>query len=447
MDMPFDELYHKQKKVIQDVIDAEKALEEKIQSLPDPSDLYKLDTNKLTAEQRGEVASILDRFQSPFSVSQNRKKEALLDEKLKQIQDGSHTGAYKFDYSETADLKAKLAQGSMFSLKQERQISQLLEEGQEMNMGYAFVTFSHADEARLFMLENANPYYGLDPIEIMLKSKLDHSTMDMQYFMAQARNEAKTIDELVAVREARQRLRSFEKEMDSQLPSRKRLQKARRFAASLVEDHDYMMKREDSFGQPLRTPLEKERLDRKVAAFEAEHPDIDLTAIYENDKTEAVRQTLHKKAYASYKAFHFLKNGVKRGNDLLPESGSMHEKESSLSSAKKRLIDNDPYNYPALDRTVRSVLSSEIDIPMINDAGDTITTPGRRNGYTEAEYIQAYFGKDMARRIQTESLDDPLYINQKSFKEKYPLDGFLKKPGFLEREAGLESIGLNYDPA
>ena len=65
----------------------------------------------------------------------------------------------------------------------------------------------------------------------------------------------------------------------------------------------------------------------------------------------------------------------------------MHEKESSLSSAKKRLIDNDPYNYPALDRTVRSVLSSEIDIPMVNDAGDTIITPGRRNGYTEAEYI------------------------------------------------------------
>lgn len=30
MDMPFDELYHKQKKVIQDVIDAEKALEEKV---------------------------------------------------------------------------------------------------------------------------------------------------------------------------------------------------------------------------------------------------------------------------------------------------------------------------------------------------------------------------------------------------------------------------------
>ena len=36
MDLPFDELYHKEKKVIQDVIEAEKALEEKLASLRDP---------------------------------------------------------------------------------------------------------------------------------------------------------------------------------------------------------------------------------------------------------------------------------------------------------------------------------------------------------------------------------------------------------------------------
>lgn len=57
-------------------------------------------------------------------------------------------------------------------------------------MGYAFVTFSHADEARLFMLHNHNAYYGTDQIEIFLKSKLDHSDMDMEFFMAMARNEA-----------------------------------------------------------------------------------------------------------------------------------------------------------------------------------------------------------------------------------------------------------------
>jgi len=48
MDMPFDELYHKQKKVIQDVIDAEKALEEKMKSLPNP--IAELDLSKATAE-------------------------------------------------------------------------------------------------------------------------------------------------------------------------------------------------------------------------------------------------------------------------------------------------------------------------------------------------------------------------------------------------------------
>jgi len=67
----------------------------------------------------------------------------------------------------------------------------------------------------------------------------------------------------------------------------------------------------------MRSQLEKDKLDRKVKAFEAENPGIDLTAIYDNDKTEAARRALHKKAYASYKAFHFLKNGVKRGDELL----------------------------------------------------------------------------------------------------------------------------------
>ena len=76
--------------------------------------------------------------------------------------------------------------------------------------------------------------------------------------------------------------------------------------------------------------------------FEEENPHVDLTAIYDNDRTEAARKALHKKAYASYKAFHFLKNGVKPGKGI-------GEEQEELSAAKKRLRDSDPYNYPALD--------------------------------------------------------------------------------------------------
>jgi len=83
LDTPFDEIYHAQKKVIQDVIDAEKALQDKLDSLKNPADHLDIDISKVSAEQRGEIQDILDRFSSPFTVSQRRKKEALLDEKLK----------------------------------------------------------------------------------------------------------------------------------------------------------------------------------------------------------------------------------------------------------------------------------------------------------------------------------------------------------------------------
>ena len=104
MDVPFDELYHAEKQVIQDVIDAEKALKAKQDSLPHPMDNMKIDTSKLTSSERGSVQAILDKIDSPFSVSQRRRKEDLIDDRLREVKAGSHTGAYKFDYSETADL-------------------------------------------------------------------------------------------------------------------------------------------------------------------------------------------------------------------------------------------------------------------------------------------------------------------------------------------------------
>ena len=49
MDLPYDELYHKQKQVIAEVIEAEKALEDKVNSLPDPAASKMLDISKLSA--------------------------------------------------------------------------------------------------------------------------------------------------------------------------------------------------------------------------------------------------------------------------------------------------------------------------------------------------------------------------------------------------------------
>jgi hypothetical protein len=69
MDLPFDELYHKEKKMIQDVIDAEKDLEARLATLIDPVETMRLDASKLDPEQRREYQDILDQFESPYELS------------------------------------------------------------------------------------------------------------------------------------------------------------------------------------------------------------------------------------------------------------------------------------------------------------------------------------------------------------------------------------------
>jgi hypothetical protein len=47
---------------------------------------------------------------------------------------------------------------------------------------------------------------------------------------------------------------------------------------------------------------------------------------------------------------------------------------------------------------VAKVLSKETVVPRIIDHGEPINKPGRRfNGYTDSEFIEAYFGKDLMR--------------------------------------------------
>ena len=112
-------------------------------------------------------------------------------------------------------------------------------ESQEENLGYVFLTFSHSDEARMFLLENGKSYYEHYPLEVTLKSSIDHSELDRHYFLARAKNAAKTVDEIEKVRLARQELRDFEKGIDSMLPSRKKLKKFKQMAKSLIEDNKF----------------------------------------------------------------------------------------------------------------------------------------------------------------------------------------------------------------
>lgn len=173
---------------------------------------------------------------------------------------------------------------------------------------------------------------------------------------------------------------------------------------------------------------------KKMEELEKKYPHVDLASLFVSDKTEAAQQALHKRAFASYKAHEFLKAGVTK---------EVQEAKQDKSSVKKRMQENDPYNFPELDATLAKVLSKDISEPHVIDHGEPLHKSGRRfTPLTETEFLDAYFGKDLMRLQAVDRSDDPLFREHKSMKERYPLQQFLKMPDIEKKKKQIAELGL-----
>jgi hypothetical protein len=148
-----------------------------------------------------------------------------------------------YDFNLTASsgdtsLAALVENGSMSKKNYERALIMQRELSQE-NLGYAFVTFSHADEARNVLIDTKSSltYTGGAQLEFDLIARLQHGDFDSAYYMNKAKNNAKLVDDIVEVRHAKKELRDFEKDIDNQLPSRKKLKKIRALAKEVIENN------------------------------------------------------------------------------------------------------------------------------------------------------------------------------------------------------------------
>ncbi len=112
-------------------------------------------------------------------------------------------------------LEAGVISKSVF----EQQV-QLARENEMRNLGYCFITFSHADEARLMLLQNKDSYLMGQKVQFDLKSNVDHSELDFDFFINRTRNDSKVVDEIKRLRKAKEELRQFESKIDSHLPNR-----------------------------------------------------------------------------------------------------------------------------------------------------------------------------------------------------------------------------------
>ena len=101
----------------------------------------------------------------------------------------------------------------------------------QANLGYAFVTFSHADEAKLCALLAApNMFIEMRAIDVTPKGNLDHGELDKSYFMKKLKNDSEVADQKQDLREAKTKLRDFEENMENELPAAKKLKDFRSVA-------------------------------------------------------------------------------------------------------------------------------------------------------------------------------------------------------------------------
>ena len=361
-DIPFDELYHKEKRLVDAVIKATQALKAKEDILPNPmGDERTFALNEL----QGEYLSEEYQSEHPFVRAERKRNEKLLEEQLDS--DGSSRFAFKLD--ETRTKIHELLDEGVITRKEYDLLVQMEREANEVNLEYAFVTYSHSDEAKLALILAQGIYLDGQEADLTLKvANVDHKDFDMRYNINKQRNEAHLVKELETLRNSRKELREFEQNIDKDLPSLKKLKEFRELAREVIDNGD---KPKYQTLQPKRTREEEEALNDKIRKLQKENPDIDYTQLFDTERAEQARKAQHKKAFASYKAFQFLKHGVETQAKKAASSGPVDAKSFAKKKSPAPYQTADPYEFPPLQEAVSTLMRSSNDgLPRVLDAGD-----------------------------------------------------------------------------
>lgn len=105
-----------------------------------------------------------------------------------------------------------------------------------VNFGYAFVTFSHTDEAKLVSLLMGDVIIDNMPMTVTPKIHVDHKDFDDLFKLQLKKNDSVLVDEFEQLRNAKKDLRDFEENIDKDLPSLKKLKQFQEMARDMIED-------------------------------------------------------------------------------------------------------------------------------------------------------------------------------------------------------------------
>ena len=298
MDIPFDELFHKERKLVLDIIRMEKILQEIRDSQPSPIANRLIDLEEIVDDDVDFGNAYKQDLDSQFVKDQRRKieleKHQRLLTKVESDMAGDTLQDFEYNRVEQDTIEQLISSGQVSREQYEAARAQHMD-NRMVNLGYAFVTFSHADEARQMLLSlPGEMQIENNLVEVMPKGKLDHSELDKSYCIRRMKNEAQMADQKAELREAKKRLREFEQNIDKELPKTKRLQEFKQLAQEILENSKHKTRRHES---QRRTKREQEELNQRMRELQKEYPDLDLTQLFESEQAQKARREMHKRAF------------------------------------------------------------------------------------------------------------------------------------------------------
>jgi len=405
LDTPLDELYHKEKAVIDNVARAHRELnearEQQIAELERSSGsvehLYDESLNHLLENDDG-VRTLLKNQQ--FSTEGGKKDTSDdLFSTLKQVKDSHNDTFINSMNTLTNNYTSRLE-------KFTDQISNM------QNLGYCFITFSHADEAKKCLVSDEFMHIDTQIVKLSPKGDISHEDLNHEYARTRTMLDSKNVEKQENLHEAQQKLKDFEEDFESHMPMSFKLNSMKKAALDSIDENHFYDR--NMYPRSLR---DDKRLKYKVKDFERQTGH-SMSPLLENEELELHKINKHRKAFDTYKSYAFLKAGMDK---------TQLEKQLSEETTGQ-----DEYKFPSSDEVARNYIHNKPTYGLLDEGEENISY-GRKFSYNAKDYIESYFGKDLQRQNFLPIGERKIYNFNDEMRKEYSYDSLSQVPNIRKK--------------
>ena len=384
---PFDEMYHKEKALIDNVVKAEKELIE-------AQDAAQAQLEKYT----GSVEHLFDNNIAGLYENEDDIRVLL---KKSNTQNDSADSLFAEDMNRNY-------QDLVVDLIGDKNAEKYLDQQTFIqNMGYCFITFSHTDEAKKCIMRGDKQVFDTNEVSVYLKNDLGHEDFNIDYLKARTISDSKIIDKKINLEKARSKLETYEKNFERSMPKASRLRRMKEAAKDAIDDNYFY----DRSAFP-RSEREEELLKYKIQDME-KRTGTDFAPLLDSVEKEKERIQRHKKAFETYKSYSFLKAGLQKTG---------LEKELTQD-----VREGDEYKFPEPEKIAKVFLNEDYKYSMLKE-GEVDNRSGRKFKFTPRDYLNKYFGKDLYSGNHIDVSGRPMYSFNDEMKRQYPYSSISSNP-------------------